>query len=639
MNRTDIEREISEISARKAYDRRIPVPEDTAYCGIVRAINSLLSEAENHDKLLRERLDDLVDARDDAQTSNLLLKRVKDELRARSVQLDSALQKAAAASSSKSMFLANMSHEIRTPMNGILGMAELLNRSELNPKQRQQVSTIVHSGRALLTIINDILDFSKIESGRYELDPMPFDLKMCLGDIVELLTPTAKRKSLQIALEYGSGLPRHFVGDAGRIRQVVMNLAGNAVKFTDAGSVKIRASGSLDNGNAELLIEIIDTGIGIPEEQLADVFEKFSQVDQTGTRRHEGTGLGLSICQLLANRMSGSIFAESKLGQGSKFSFSLVLPVHEKPMSALELNTSLEGRTILLAGTPDFTEPAQIALTEYNCAVIAVPSLSLAPQALSEQTSNGSVDVIVLISVATPDLLDHDIAEFRKTAAHAEIPIIMAVTNGTPGDAKTASQAGVQAYLSCAFDAAAFLQMIRFVLQASSRPDAQGAPAQLSAPPLITRHSIAELAALKTDRPDNAPLGVERRYKVLIVDDSMVNQEIAKEFLEDLNCDVSLANNGQEAVSVTADQSFDLILMDCQMPVMDGFQATAAIRSRRTAPTSPQVPIIALTANAFASDREKCLTSGMSDFLSKPFLPNEFDSVVQKWLSTQAAAA
>lgn len=634
MNSLDIERSIAEITANKNYNSRLPESDDAIYCGIVKAVNALLSEVEIRDKQLREKLAELADARDDAQTSNFLLKRVKDDLRSRGSQLDTALKKAAAASSAKSMFLANMSHEIRTPMNGILGMAELLNRSPLNPKQRQQVGTIVHSGRALLTIINDILDFSKIESGKYELDPNPFDLKMCLSDIVELLTPTATRKSLGIKLDFAPDLPRHYIGDAGRIRQVVMNLAGNAVKFTDSGSVTLRISGTQHEGHASLLIEIIDTGIGIPADQLADVFEKFSQVDATGTRRHEGTGLGLSICQILAARMNGAIKAESELGVGSKFSFSLVLPVLEKPAVAPERLAGLDGKTIALAGSKEDIETALQVLSQTGCTVIEATSLASLTKT-SDQTPR--IDAIIVASVSTPDTLKHDIAEFRGTATSAIAPFVVVVRNGAPGDGHIVSHAGAQAYLSGEFEANALIQMIRYVLTSASELQENTANDTLA--PLVTRHSIAEVSASEAQALSQAASLPKQRYKVLIVDDSMVNQEIAKEFLEDLECDVEMANNGVEAVSATEQAHFDLILMDCQMPLMDGFAATAAIRSSPQSATKNGVPIIALTANAFASDREKCLASGMSDFLSKPFLPAEFDSVVMKWLATGARAA
>ena len=433
--------------------------------------------------------------------------------RAESEELETARQVAVASNSAKSQFLANMSHEIRTPMNGILGMAELLKRGQLDDKQRQQVNTIVHSGRALLKIINDILDFSKVEAGKLDLELKPFDLWLCVNDIVELLRPTANAKGLQLSLDIAESLPRHFVGDAGRIRQIVMNLAGNAVKFTDRGSVSIRLSGSRAGRDVGLLIEVIDTGIGIPAHMLADVFEKFNQVDSANNRRHEGTGLGLSISQLLAKRMGGGITARSEFGKGSTFSFSLKLPVHEGPIKAL---------AVVLPLQPVFEAGA-----------------SHAPRRQG--------------AIMRGRILNRPVS--------AEVPRIVAPAAATP------------------------------------------------ATPPSNKHGI----------------------RVLVVDDSLVNQEVAREFLEDLSCDVEIAKNGEEAVTMSGAARYAIIFMDCQMPVMDGFAATGAIRARSTGATPGNVPIVALTANAFESDRQKCMDAGMSDFLAKPFQPSEIEAAVMRW--------
>ena len=467
---------IAGIAARRAFSERLPIS-GQADRAIVQAVNALLDVVEARERDAAQRLDELLSAREDAQTSHLLLRRVKQDLHLKTLELDKALARAEAASEAKSQFLANMSHEIRTPMNGILGMAELLLRSELDDRQHRQAATIAKSGRALLTIINDILDFSKVESGAFSLEASAFDLHDALRDVIELLGPTAEAKGLVLTLDFDNALPVHLVGDVGRIRQIVTNLAGNAVKFTERGSVTIRVRGRRCGDDLELKLDVIDTGIGIPENRLADIFEKFSQVDGTVHRRHEGTGLGLAISRLIVERMGGRIDVRSRLGHGSTFQVMLRLPV----VNAVAVELSADGAAML-------------------------------------------------------------------------------------------------------------------------------------SPP--------------------ASLG----FKVLVVDDSAVNREVAAEYVRDLGCGVAFAANGAEALPLAAATRFDLILMDCQMPVMDGYAATAALRTQAGA-TPRDVAIVALTANVFATDREKCLAAGMDDVLSKPFTPEDFECALRRWLPQSKAAA
>jgi two-component system, sensor histidine kinase len=476
---------IAQIVENGRYSERLETSTSGALGRLVGHLNDLLEEVEARDREFRRKVEELTDARDDAQTTNAILKRVKNDLRARSRELDAALLRAESANEAKSLFLANMSHEIRTPMNGILGMAELLSRTHLDERQNKLLNTIHKSGQSLLTIINDILDFSKIDSGRFDLDPKPFSLKDCAEDVAAILAPRVQKKGLALELRIAPELPELLIGDAGRIRQILTNFTGNAVKFTERGQVTLEMSGKNAEGVAHIQVRISDTGIGIPAHSLDSVFLKFHQVDNTSTRKHEGTGLGLSICKMLIEKMGGTVGVESEIGKGSTFWFKVALPVALEPEAVVDAQSRMEG-----AATPDSTDACNL-------------------------------------------------------------------------------------------------------------------------------HQWA---------------------RILLVEDNVVNQEVAKEYFWEIGCEVSVANNGLEAVAMTGAEAFDIVFMDCLMPEMDGFQATLAIRERERAGGLPAIPIIALTANAFASDREKCLAAGMSDYLSKPFTAEDIRGQLEKWLPSRAPA-
>ena len=621
-------KEISEIAQTHDLTRRVTITGSRSEVRLAVAMNQLLDGLGAREKHLRTMMDSMKDATDDAQTANKLLKRVKDELKSRKVQLADAVAKASAANTAKSQFLANMSHEIRTPMNGILGTAELLARTPLEGKQERYVGTILRSGRALLTIINDILDFSKVESGKIELSDAPFDLVVCIGDVIALLTPTCTAKNIELHLIVEPDLPHFYLGDVGRIRQILTNIIGNSVKFTDEGCVTVTLSGHTIDGKVGLRFEVRDTGIGIPANKVNDVFEKFSQVDNTSARRHEGTGLGLAICKSLIERMGGGIGVESTVGLGSMFWFTLPLHVYEQPVTLDDVTQSfsLEGRRVLMVAKNDAqATPVRGVLQGFGCDVRTVvgPIDKSAVDGFSE--ANG-VLLVVMESVETSEAFLREIANLRSVAPPARLSIIAVAADGANEDAAKYVDAGAQAYLNGEIGDDELRDAVETVLRHAADRTSQ----------LVTRYSLDEDRRARETPPDMGvmidPIAAGRN-KVLLVEDSLVNQEVARDFLESMGCVVECVRNGREAVDAVARQAFDVVLMDCQMPVMDGFQATRAIRESEMSAQTPRIPIIALTANAFESDQKKCMAAGMSDFLSKPFDPEQFESTVRKWLS------
>jgi len=592
----ELVRTIKQVSSQKDYSlRHLATSHDVSSHDeigvLIDGFNGMLARIERRDAELQRQRNHLED--------EVALRTA--ELLTINSSLVSAKDSAEDANRAKSEFLANMSHEIRTPINGILGMTELALETVLTKDQEDYLRMAKTSGEDLLSVVNDILDFSKVEAGKLELDEIAFDVYNCVGETMKTMALRAHQKNLELAYDAAPDIPRRVVGDPGRLRQILLNLVGNAIKFTAAGEVIVELRNCPGKiGDIELQFSVSDTGIGIPDGKQNLLFKAFSQADSSTTRKYGGTGLGLAISARLVEMMGGKIWIESESGKGSTFRFT----AHFKPAIADKekaeplIQDRLKAMPVLVVDDNYTNGRILHDMTQtWGMRPVVAHGGSEALAIARAAHQNGEPFRLVLLDVCMPEMDGFEVAEkFRDDPMLRDATILLLTSAGRPGEAARCLELRISAYLLKPVMKADLLTAILTVLGHQSGLE------RAADPPLVTRHSIRESA-------------IKRR--VLVAEDNAINQALIMRLLANMGHSPVLAQNGKEAVSLASSEVFDLVFMDVQMPEMDGLAATRAIRQRETM-DGTHLPIYAMTAHAMKGDRERCLESGMDGYLTKP---------------------
>jgi signal transduction histidine kinase/CheY-like chemotaxis protein len=543
----------------------------------------------------------------------------------RRIELDlmKAKEKAEASTRAKGEFLANMSHEIRTPLNGVLGMAQILETSQLDSSQQEHLSVLMNSGNALLSVLNDILDFSKIEAGKLSVEEVSFDLHLCIEETCDLLIPKVQEKDLELIYRIKPGVPKYILGDPGRLRQILTNYFSNAIKFTFEGHVLLEVEClRLEDDTVDLRFSVIDTGVGIPEDKQSLIFEKFAQADTSTTRKFGGTGLGLSICQQLAHLMGGDVGLESREGVGSTFWLDMPAMINKKENVVVSKQAQ---------------EPLQ------SCRILYVDSHTLNQKVFEEHFHGTNAEVTLCASameafkvlgnsMLAEEPYDILVTEHRMNkhsgltlmeSIHKRFPDMLlrsVMLTGTPekGEAQQMRNAGFHAYVPKPARRDILRKIVSMLL---------GTESSNLSETFLTRHSIREMEEGQQQKGKEEE---QIQLKVLLAEDNLINQKVAIKMLGKIGVDVDVATDGKIAIEKFTSGDYELIIMDCMMPNMDGYAATRQIRSSNHE-RAKDIPIVAMTAHAMEGSREKCLDAGMTDFISKPFKFDALKEILRKY--------